>query len=69
VREVVATKVLGDRYHSIENSVRSPTDTRSLSLGRLPGDIVIERKNFSFYFSIVTPLMVKFSALVHPPAA
>ena len=27
-------------------------------LGRLPGDIVIERGNFSFYFPIVTCLAV-----------
>jgi hypothetical protein len=27
-------------------------------LGRLPGDIVIERKNFTFYFPIVTCLVV-----------
>ena len=29
-----------------------------LGLGRLPGDIVIERGNFSFYFPIVTCLAV-----------
>ncbi|MEW6324658.1 MAG: DUF2905 domain-containing protein [Nitrospirota bacterium] len=27
-------------------------------LGRLPGDIVIERKNFSFYFPIVTSVLL-----------
>lgn len=27
-------------------------------LGRLPGDIVVERKNFSFYFPIVTCLLL-----------
>lgn len=27
---------------------------RYLPLGRLPGDIVIERENFRFYFPIVT---------------
>jgi len=27
-------------------------------LGRLPGDIVIERKNFSFYFPLATGLIV-----------
>ncbi|MBL26418.1 MAG: hypothetical protein CMM50_02540 [Rhodospirillaceae bacterium] len=27
-------------------------------LGRLPGDIVIERENFRFYFPIVTSIMV-----------
>lgn len=27
-------------------------------LGRLPGDIVIERKNFTFYFSVVTCLVL-----------
>jgi hypothetical protein len=29
-----------------------------LGLGRLPGDIVIERGNFSLYFPIVTGLLV-----------
>lgn len=29
-----------------------------LGLGRLPGDIVIERENYSFYFPIVTSLVV-----------
>jgi hypothetical protein len=29
-----------------------------LGLGRLPGDIAIERGNFSFYFPIVTCLIV-----------
>jgi hypothetical protein len=29
-----------------------------LGLGRLPGDIVIRRGNFSFYFPIVTCLVV-----------
>ena len=29
-----------------------------LGLGRLPGDIVIERGNFPFYFPIVTCLIV-----------
>jgi len=29
-----------------------------LGLGRLPGDIVIQRSNFSFYFPIVTSLVV-----------
>ena len=29
-----------------------------LGLDRLPGDIVIERGNFSFYFPIVTSLAV-----------
>jgi hypothetical protein len=28
-----------------------------LRLGRLPGDIVIERENFRFYFPIVTSLL------------
>lgn len=27
-------------------------------LGRLPGDIVIEKKNFSFYFPITTSIIV-----------
>jgi hypothetical protein len=29
-----------------------------LGLGRLPGDIVVERGNFSFYFPIVTCLVI-----------
>jgi len=29
-----------------------------LGLGRLPGDIVIERDNFRFYFPIVTSIVV-----------
>ena len=29
-----------------------------LGLGRLPGDIVVERENFRFYFPIVTSLVV-----------
>ena len=29
-----------------------------LGLGRLPGDIVVERQNFRFYFPIVTSLFV-----------
>ena len=29
-----------------------------LGLGRLPGDTAIERGNFSFYFPIVTCLMI-----------
>lgn len=27
-------------------------------LGRLPGDIVIQRKNFAFYFPIVTCIVI-----------
>jgi hypothetical protein len=29
-----------------------------LGLGRLPGDIVIERENFSFYFPITTSILL-----------
>ncbi len=29
-----------------------------LGLGRLPGDIVIERPGYSFYFPIVTSLLI-----------
>ena len=29
-----------------------------LGLGRLPGDIVIERQNFRFYFPLVTSLVI-----------
>jgi hypothetical protein len=28
------------------------------SLGRLPGDIVVERSNFTFYFPIVTSILL-----------
>ncbi|MBO2533453.1 Protein of unknown function [Planifilum fulgidum] len=31
---------------------------RFLHLGRLPGDIVIEKENFRFYFPIVTSLLL-----------
>ena len=27
-------------------------------LGRLPGDLVVERKNFSFYFPVMTSIIV-----------
>lgn len=29
-----------------------------LGLGRLPGDIVIERENFTFYFPLMTSLVI-----------
>jgi len=29
-----------------------------LRLGRLPGDIVVEHQNFSFYFRITTGLLI-----------
>jgi hypothetical protein len=29
-----------------------------LGLGRLPGDIAIERENFSFYFPITTAIII-----------
>ena len=29
-----------------------------LGLGRLPGDIVVERENFRFYFPITTSILV-----------
>ncbi|HPU00442.1 MAG: DUF2905 domain-containing protein [Firmicutes bacterium] len=29
-----------------------------LGLGRLPGDIIIRRENFTFYFPVVTMLLV-----------
>ncbi len=29
-----------------------------IGLGRLPGDIVVERENFRFYFPIVTSLAI-----------
>jgi hypothetical protein len=31
---------------------------QKLGLGRLPGDIVIERESFHFYFPIVTSLII-----------
>ncbi len=31
---------------------------QKLGLGRLPGDIAIERENFSFYFPITTSILV-----------
>ena len=34
-----------------------PLITR-LGLGRLPGDIVVERQNFRFYFPLVTSILV-----------
>lgn len=33
-----------------------------LGLGRLPGDIVIEREGFSFYFPVVTMILVSIIA-------
>lgn len=33
-----------------------------LGLGRLPGDIVVQRQGFSFYFPIVTCLIVSLVA-------
>ena len=35
----------------------------TLGLGKLPGDIVIERKNFNFYFPITTAIIL--SILMH----
>jgi Protein of unknown function (DUF2905) len=29
-----------------------------LGLGRLPGDIVVQRSNFSFYFPLMTSLII-----------
>jgi hypothetical protein len=29
-----------------------------LGIGRLPGDIVIERENFRFYFPLVTSILI-----------
>jgi hypothetical protein len=31
---------------------------QKLGLGRLPGDIVVERENFRFYFPIATSLII-----------
>jgi len=38
-----------------------------LPLGRLPGDIVVERENFRFYFPIVTSILLSviFSAIIY----
>ncbi|PRX39407.1 Protein of unknown function (DUF2905) [Planifilum fimeticola] len=33
---------------------------RWFHLGRLPGDIVIEKENFRFYFPIVTSILLSF---------
>lgn len=33
-----------------------------LGLGRLPGDIVIRRENFTFYFPVVTSLLLSIGA-------
>ena len=35
-------------------------------LGKLPGDFLVERKNFSFYFPLVTSLLISlvFSAIL-----
>ncbi len=30
----------------------------NLGFGRLPGDIIIERKNFNFYFPITTSIII-----------
>jgi len=30
----------------------------NLGLGKLPGDIVVERKNFNFYFPITTSIIL-----------
>jgi hypothetical protein len=35
-----------------------------LGLGRLPGDIVIERGNYSFYFPIVTCVLISVAVSV-----
>jgi hypothetical protein len=35
-----------------------------IGLGRLPGDIVIERDHFRFYFPIVTSLLISVAATV-----
>lgn len=31
---------------------------QKLGLGRLPGDIVVERENFRFYFPVATSLII-----------
>jgi hypothetical protein len=35
-----------------------------LGLGRLPGDIVIEREGFSFYFPVTTMVLISVAATV-----
>lgn len=35
-----------------------------LGLGRLPGDIVVERSNFSFYFPLMTSLIISVAVSV-----
>ena len=41
--------------------------TGSLPIGKLPGDIVIERKNFKFYFPIASSILLSilFSLLLY----
>lgn len=31
---------------------------QKLNLGRLPGDVVIQKENFSFYFPVVTSIVI-----------
>ncbi len=31
---------------------------QKMNLGRLPGDIVVEKENFKFYFPIVTSIVI-----------
>ena len=31
---------------------------QKLNLGRLPGDVIVEKENFKFYFPIVTSIVI-----------
>ena len=46
---------LDDAHGALFNHPRRPTRT---GLGRLPGDIVIERENFTFYFPLAICLVI-----------
>jgi hypothetical protein len=37
---------------------KTPRGSRIPFLGRLPGDIVIQKKNFTFYFPLVTSILI-----------
>ena len=37
-------------------------------LGRLPGDIVVERENFRFYFPIVTSILLSVLSTIASPS-
>jgi hypothetical protein len=51
---------LSDRPRSCNPAGRSPLalSKPEMGLGRLPGDIVIERDNMTFYFPLMTCLLL-----------